>query len=167
MINRAMKSKRKPTEILNLEWVELQDFSFPLIKGSEGIPKITRPKQKITFSSFHPEAGVIRSSGVFQLSDTFGNFEHDHESLSGFFEIMGVNLLSWATFSGLGLMLGQYGNDGKCKYTYLAGDAFSWNRNPFNFQALESESIKKTGIGISVFCLGIGINLIFCVGIGI
>ena len=25
----------------------------------------------------------------------------------------------------------------------LAGDAFSWNRNQFNFKALESESIKK------------------------
>ncbi len=51
-------------------------------------------------------------------------------------------------------------------------NAFSWNRNPFNFQTTESESIKKNGIwinsfiwlesnhgleseSISIFCLGI------------
>ena len=33
----------------------------------------------------------------------------------------------------------------------LAGDAFSWNRNPINFQATESESIKETGIGNDLF----------------
>ena len=69
-------------------------------------------------------------------------------------------------------------------FPVLAGDAFSRNRNPFNFQAMESESIKKTGIGINLFIqlesnyflesesisffyLGIGINFIFCLGIGI
>ena len=30
----------------------------------------------------------------------------------------------------------------------LAGDAFSWNWIQFNFQDLESESIKKTGIDL-------------------
>ncbi len=66
----------------------------------------------------------------------------------------------------------------------LAGDDFARNRNPFNCQAMESESIKKTGFRINLFiwlksnyglelesisflCLGIGIKFIFCLGIGI
>ncbi len=46
----------------------------------------------------------------------------------------------------------------------LVGDAFSRNRNPFNLQAMELESVKKTGMGIKnvvQLWLEIGINFIF------
>ncbi len=52
------------------------------------------------------------------------------------------------------------------KHQQSAGGAFSWNRNPFNFQATESESKnwnQNPFIYLIVICLwlGIGIDLIF------
>ncbi len=109
-----MECITQPTDIPCCDQMELQDFSIPFIRNSKCFRKITKPKQKTSKMLLQPEVYVTRSSGELQLTRPFPKDSHDVDSLGTSCEIMGLNLLSCATSFGLGMMLGQYRDEGRC-----------------------------------------------------